>query len=133
VTGLVPQEQVPVWLRDADVAVAPYPSLDDFYFSPLKIFEFLSLGLPVVSADVGQVPEILGHGRRGRLYRAGRPADLAGAIAALLEDRNEARRLGQAGRRWVLEHATWSRRVRTILSRIESLVDRTLDRKRAVR
>jgi len=133
VTGLVPQEQVPAWLRDADVAVAPYPQLDDFYFSPLKIFEFLSLGLPVVSADVGQVPEILGHGRRGRLYRAGRPADLAQAIAALLEDRKEARRLGQAGRRWVLAQATWARRTRTILSRIESLTDRTVDRAWAVR
>src|SRR5438132_8116723 len=37
--------------RSMDVAVAPYPLLDDFYFSPLKLFEYLAVGKPVVARD----------------------------------------------------------------------------------
>jgi len=121
VTGLVPQEEVASWLGGADVAVAPYPTLEQFYFSPLKIYEFLALGLPVVAANVGQIPRILGCGSRGLLYTPGQPQELARAIVRLLSDRDEARKLAREGRDWVLAHATWSRRVKSILARIEQL------------
>jgi glycosyltransferase involved in cell wall biosynthesis len=92
-----------------------------FYFSPLKIFEFFSLGLPVVSSAQGQVAELIPHRERGYLYAPGDPEDLAQGIAHLLENREEALRLGQAGRDWVLSHATWEKRVGEILSRIGDL------------
>ena len=120
-TGHVPHDEVAGWLRGCDVAVAPYPELDRFYFSPLKIFEFMALGLPVVAADVGQVCRLVPHGERGWLYRAGSPEELAGAIGRLLGRREDARRLGQAGRKWVLANATWTKRVETILQRIRGL------------
>jgi len=121
VTGLVQQEEVASWLSAADVAVAPYPELENFYFSPLKIYEFLALGLPVVAANVGQIPCILGLGSRGLLYTPGRPRELADAMVRLLTDRDEAHELARRGREWVLGHATWSRRVSSILTRIEQL------------
>ena len=119
--GRVSHEEVPGWLGAADVAVAPYPAMTHFYFSPLKIFEFFSLGLPVVSSSQGQVAELIPHRKRGYLYAPGDPEDLAQGIAHLLENREEARRLGQAGRDWVLSHATWEKRVGEILSRVEEL------------
>jgi glycosyltransferase involved in cell wall biosynthesis len=120
-TGMLPQEQVAQWIRWAHVAVVPYPPLDRFYFSPLKLFEFMALGLPVVAADVGQVAAVLAHGDRGLLYPPGKPAELARAIGRLLESPDEACRLGRAGHEWVLAQATWSKRVDCILDHIAKL------------
>ena len=101
--------------------MAPYSTRGEFYFSPLKIFEFLSLGLPVVAADLGQVRGLIEHERRGLLYPPGDIPALAAALGRLIEDRGEARRLGVAGREWVLEHATWKKRVAEILERVAAL------------
>ncbi len=117
--GQVAHLEVPAWIGGADVAVAPYPKLEDFYFSPLKIFEFMALGLPVVAGAVGQVLELIPDGERGRLAAPGDARALAMAIAGLLADRVERERLGAAARRWVLDHATWQRRAREILAHIE--------------
>jgi glycosyltransferase involved in cell wall biosynthesis len=121
VTGLLPHDEVPAWLRGADVAVAPYPAMNGFYFSPLKIFEFMALGLPVVAADAGQVSRLVGNGERGLLYPPGDPRGLAEAVAQLLADRPRAKCLGDAGRAWVLANATWSKRTRHMLNRIDEL------------
>ncbi len=121
VTGFVPHQEVPGWLKGADLAIAPYPHLENFYFSPLKLYEFLALGLPIVATDVGQIRDVIPNGERGLLCPPGEPELLARAMAGLLDDRVRSRALGDAGRAWVLEHATWRRRVADILQRIDSL------------
>jgi len=122
-TGAIPHEEVPDWLRGADVAVAPYGKGEPFYFSPLKIFEFLALGLPVVASDIGQIAQVMPHGKRGLLYSPGSVEELARAIGSLLDDRSGAAKLAQAGRGWALANATWSRRVRGILDHIRTLTE----------
>ena len=39
-TGAVRPAEVANWLRQMDVGVAPYPEMEPFYFSPLKIYEY---------------------------------------------------------------------------------------------
>ncbi|HVG00160.1 MAG TPA: glycosyltransferase family 4 protein, partial [Chloroflexia bacterium] len=46
-TGAVAPHEVPQLLADMDVAVAPYPNRADFYFSPLKVYEYMAAGRPV--------------------------------------------------------------------------------------
>jgi len=121
VTGTLSHDEVPGLLRGADVAVAPYPAMNGFYFSPLKIFEFMALGLPVVAADVGQVSGLLGNGERGLLYPPGNARELARALRQMLGDRPRAKCLAEAGRAWVLANATWSKRAETMLHRIDEL------------
>ena len=121
ITGMVPHEEVPIWLRGADIAVAPYPKLEHFYFSPLKLFEFLALGLPVVATDVGQIRDVITHGERGLLCPPGCTESLADAMAQMINNRDRSRQFGEAGRVWVLENATWQQRVQQILERIEDL------------
>jgi glycosyltransferase involved in cell wall biosynthesis len=55
--------------------------------SPLKIFESMALGVPVVTADVGDRRALLGDDRAGLVVRAGDPGALADGIAHLLDDR----------------------------------------------
>ena len=56
--GAVPPGQLPAELARLHVAVAPYP-VADTYFSPLKVFEYLAAGLPVVASRSGQLSQLL--------------------------------------------------------------------------
>ncbi len=60
-TGSVPHDQVGKWMSEMDVAVAPYPYSDsrEFYFSPLKVLEYMAAGIPIVASDLGDIPRIL--------------------------------------------------------------------------
>jgi glycosyltransferase involved in cell wall biosynthesis len=115
-TGAVAPSRVPALLRQVDAAVAPYPPLDAFYFSPLKLYEYLAAGLPVVSSRVGDLPQILDHGRLGVLVEPGDADALASAVAGLRADTAERARLRAAGRRRAVERHDWSRVLQTALT-----------------
>lgn len=52
-TGLVPYEDIPKMISIADLAVLPFPNNDWWsYQSPLKIFEYLSVGIPIIATDL---------------------------------------------------------------------------------
>jgi glycosyltransferase involved in cell wall biosynthesis len=106
-TGAVAPSQVPDWLYRMDVAVAPYPGLADFYFSPLKIHEYMAAALPVVTSRVGDLDRVVEHGVTGLLYNPDDPFALAAALRQLQHDPRLRQRLGAAGRRNVLRHHGW--------------------------
>ena len=115
-TGAVPPGQVPGLLASMDVAVAPYPNLPDFYFSPLKVFEYMAAGLAVVASRIGQLAELIQDGANGVLCPAGDPGALAEAVDRLCRDPGMRARLGQAARATVLRDHTWDGVVRRILA-----------------
>jgi glycosyltransferase involved in cell wall biosynthesis len=107
-TGSVPHERAADVLREFNIALAPYPRIEhDFYFSPLKVFEYMACGLPVVAARVGQIAEVIQHGETGLLYSAGDVEALTAACDRLLAEPSLRRRLGQAAAREVLGRYTW--------------------------
>jgi starch synthase len=108
-TGAVSPTSVPAVLAGFDVASAPYPAAadDDQYFSPLKVFEYLAAGLPVVASAVGQLPALLAHGENGLLVRPGDDELLADTLLDL-HDRPALRaRLGAAARSAAVERHDW--------------------------
>ncbi len=113
-TGSVPHEDVPGYVAAMDIAVAPYPRLDDFYFSPLKIFEYMSAGRPVIAANTGQIRDCIQHGHTGWLYPPGDVGALAEAVRLLLQDRALASALGEAASRYVGENHTWTGNARVV-------------------
>ncbi|MGE3163963.1 MAG: glycosyltransferase family 4 protein [Planctomycetota bacterium] len=120
-TGQLPHHEVPRWLQGADVLVAPYPVLSDFYFSPLKIFEFLALEIPVVATASGQIPALIPDRERGFLCAPGVPDALATRIEDVIRSPSEARAIAANAREWVLRNATWEARVGDLLQRIGAL------------
>jgi glycosyltransferase involved in cell wall biosynthesis len=105
-------------LAAADVAIAPYPALDTFSFSPLKLYEYLAAGVPVVASAIGQIPYVLDHGRWGTLVPAGEADALAAALRRVIGD-PEARVRAAAGREHALAHHGWSDRARRIVEYCE--------------
>lgn len=115
-TGSVVPADVPALLARMDIAVAPYPATHDFYFSPLKLYEYLAAGLPVACSRVGHLGEVIRDGIDGLLFEAGSPAALADALLRLAADAPLRARLGRAGRARVLADHTWDGVARRILS-----------------
>jgi glycosyltransferase involved in cell wall biosynthesis len=105
--GRIPHQEVPEHLAAMDVAVVPYRKTDDFFFSPMKLFESMASGRPTIATDLGQIREIVKHGSTGWLYPAGDAALLAESIQTLLADGALAQRMGDAARREVLDRYTW--------------------------
>jgi glycosyltransferase involved in cell wall biosynthesis len=113
--GSVPHDAVPGWLAAMDVATAPYPDLPGFYFSPLKVLEYMAAGLPVVASRIGQLTELIADGLDGLLTAPGDAAALARGIERLRRDRLLRKRLQEAARRSVTQGRTWDHVARRIL------------------
>jgi glycosyltransferase involved in cell wall biosynthesis len=109
-TGAVAPDEIPLLLRSFDVAVAPYPeaSETDQYFSPLKVYEYLAAGLPVVASAIGQIPTIVRHNTSGLLVAPGNADALADALLALEADPALRTRLGAAARATAVENHDWT-------------------------
>lgn len=114
--GAVAPESMPRELAGMDVAVAPYPDLPDFYFSPLKIYEYLAAGLPVVASDIGPVSDVLQRGHCGVLVRAGDERALAAALAGLRSDRGRRRELAECARSVAVKEHDWGLVVDRVLA-----------------
>src|SRR5690606_24059058 len=115
-TGAVPYERVPELLAQADVGVAPFntaphPALRaaGFFWSPLKVYEYMAAGLPVVTADIHPLNQVIRDGLEGALFREGDVAGLARAIGRLLADPQAARAMGERARARVAERYSWAR------------------------
>jgi glycosyltransferase involved in cell wall biosynthesis len=107
-TGTMPHAAVPDAIRLLDVALAPYPALEhDFYFSPLKLFEYMACGVAVAVPHIGQIRGVIDDGETGLLYEAGNLDALVAVCDRLLQEDGLRRRLGAAGARLVAEHYTW--------------------------
>ncbi len=109
ITGKLPHRQVPEYLSQVDIAVAPYPPLDEFYFSPLKVFEYMACGLPIVSSRIGDLPDYLQDRLSARLLPPGDTAAFADAFRELAEQPELGLNLGRRAASTVDARFTWDR------------------------
>jgi glycosyltransferase involved in cell wall biosynthesis len=111
-TGAVAHERMPSALAAADVGVAPFdvdrhpPLRLGFYWSPLKIFEYMASGLPVVAPALPRLQSIVAHEIEGVLYEPATAVALADALISL-RDPDRRRRLGTAARARAEREYSW--------------------------
>jgi glycosyltransferase involved in cell wall biosynthesis len=133
-TGPMSHDEVPAHLAAADVGAAPFdvgahePLSLGFYWSPLKIFEYMASGLPVVAPAIDRISTLVGNGVEGVLYS---PSDRTGLAAALesLTDASRRDRMGRAARARAVASYSWAAHCRTL----EAAMSRALARKAAHR
>lgn len=117
--GQVPPPAVAAYTARARVGVIPLPgtgSIEATHFtSPLKAFELMQAGVPIVASDLPAVREILGGGEHGLLVPPDDPQALARAIDTLLGDRQLAARLVERAAAHVVDFS-WEARARRVLA-----------------
>jgi glycosyltransferase involved in cell wall biosynthesis len=120
--GSVPHEEVPRYLSVIDVAVAPYPVLEDFYYSPLKLYEYMAGSRAVVASRIGQVTEVVADGLTGLLYKPGDREGLIQCIRRLRTDETLRRELGKNAR-IACSKNTWSQSAGRVVDWVAPLLD----------
>ena len=115
--GAVAPDAIPQHMAGTAIGVAPYPAMNtdsDQYFSPLKVYEYMAAGLPVVASRVGQLPEIMGES--AYLVPPSDPEALAEALDALVANPVERARVGSDNRRQAEREHSWTGTVDHILA-----------------
>jgi starch synthase len=113
--GTVPYERMPEVVAAADVGTAPYDTSRlaqlriGFYWSPLKVFEYMASGLPTVAVARGPLQDILRDGEEGLHVPERDPRALAAALLRLADEPELRARLGRAARARVVERYSWQR------------------------
>jgi glycosyltransferase involved in cell wall biosynthesis len=117
-TGLIPPADVSARLREADVLTLPNPAsaISSEFTSPLKLFEYMASGRPIVASDLASLREVLRDEQNALLVDAGNPQALVAAIVRIKDDPELGRRL--AGQAMLdVRDFTWARRA----ERLETL------------
>jgi len=128
-TGQVEPSRVASLVAEATMVVLPtVATASARYTSPLKLFEYLAAGKPVIASDLPPIREIVRHGDNGLLFTAGDPDALAAAIRRLLDDQALAASLSRSAFADA-EQYSWSRRA----ERLETFLQHVVSAERAVR
>jgi glycosyltransferase involved in cell wall biosynthesis len=104
-----PRSAMPVYLAMADVLVSPRAFGGNL---PLKIFDYLAAGRPIVATDISTHRAVLSQDTAVLVQPNG--TALADGIVSILRSPSRARELGDAARRYALEHLGWNRFVATV-------------------
>jgi glycosyltransferase involved in cell wall biosynthesis len=130
-TGPVRYEQVPKYMNAGDVLVAPYnpgriESTEQVrkhgLGSPLKVFEYMAVGKPVITTDVKPISDPIQDGVTGYLIPPGDSKALGSTILRILGDKSAADKVGAAGRLSVVADYSWSMVAEQLGSIFESVL-----------
>jgi glycosyltransferase involved in cell wall biosynthesis len=111
VVDFQPRADVPQWMKACDVCVIPFPAKGHFvdFACPMKLFEYLAAGVPVVASDLPAIRDVIRDGVNGVLVPADDPRALAAGITRILSDRAFGKRLARNGLQTVRGNS-WERR-----------------------
>ncbi len=112
--GWVERDEVQSLLNSAAVGLAVlHPEPNYVHARPVKVFEYLAAGVPVVASDLPSWRPLIGDD--GLLVDPLDPEAIAAAVTWLLDHPDEAARMGRAGRHRVLTTMTWDSQAETLL------------------
>lgn len=127
--GAVEHARVPALLAQATVGVAPFNPARHaalhaagFFWSPLKIYEYMAAGLPVVTARIPPLDTVIRDGLEGALFTPGDVHDLARAMRQIAEAPALAA-MGQRARQRVVEHYSWQHHCAELEKILGSMID----------
>ena len=118
----IPHTDVAEHIASFDYALMSYPNIDSFYFSPLKMFEYMAAGIPVVASDFPFWQEIIERHNCGICVDPHNPQEIAKAVNTLLTDNELAAAMGANGRRAVEEVYNWQNEERKLLNLYQELI-----------
>jgi glycosyltransferase involved in cell wall biosynthesis len=122
--GHLPHAEAQRRMRAFDALLAPYQDgvwigggVTDVsrWMSPLKVFEYMASGRPMIASDLAVLREVLRDGENALLVPAAAPEAWAQAVRKLREDPGLGGRLAARAREDLARRHTWDRRVELVL------------------
>jgi len=83
---------------------------------PIKLFEYMALGLPVIASDFSGWRQILEEAGAGLLVNPESPDSIAEAMNWVLDHPQDARKMGENGKRAVHERYNWASEAKQLLN-----------------
>jgi len=111
--GRVDHAEIPDWIACMDYAVLPN---SNEYGSPMKLFEFMAMGVGVVAPDYSPIAEVIDDGRTGWLFPRGDAAACVERVLALSTQRQQQAAAGQAARAYIVRERQWRNNAEQLLS-----------------
>lgn len=108
------------------ITYLPYPNNTSCL--PNKLFDYMLVGLPVIASDFPLYREVVEPNRCGLLVDPARPEEIARAMGYLIERPDEARQMGENGRRAVIERYNWGKECERLLAIYEAVLNGEGDR-----
>ncbi len=119
--GRVDHQLVPEFLAAADILVAPYKKTEVFYFSPLKLLEYMAMGKPIIASNIGQISKLLSDDC-GLLVQPENVTELTAAIQQILSAPDVAIRMGRKAREKVSTCYKWEDNVTRIIEQCTAIL-----------
>ena len=121
--GMVEPSRVSGLLAKGDVLVLPNVGAEPTvnHTSPLKLFEYMAAGKPIVASNLPSIREVLRDGENAVLVEPGNPTALTSGLRRVLEDRKLAERIASRAFDEVTEYS-WDCRA----ERVEALLNEVM-------
>ena len=107
--GKVPYSDMPKHVGSANIGLCLYEPIsfyDHFYFSPLKLYDYMASGLPVIGNDLGQIRNVINNYQCGYLTD-GSINDIIKKIILLKKNNKRAQKMGRNGREGIIQKHNW--------------------------
>lgn len=119
ITGVMPRDRIPQTLAAFDVALQPAVVE---YASPLKLFEYLAVGLPIIAPGSANIREVLANGENALLFDERDRDSFFGALGRMCRDSELRRSLGRAAAETIRRQGlTWERNARRVTAIAHSI------------
>ncbi len=120
-TGIVPHDDLNRYLGCMDIVLAPYPIVDFWWASSIKIFEYMAAAKPVIATAIGQIKDIISDESDGVLLYSESADEMVEKIVYLIDHPGLRKEIGARAREKIISEYTWDRitgKMSTIISNV---------------
>lgn len=116
ITGFIDAQNIPYYIELFDIGLVPNSNM---HCSPMKIFEYMAMGIPVIAPAYPPIREIIDDGINGSIFIPHDKKIFRRKIKTLLDDENMRNRMGKAAKEKVMKQFTWQRNVEKLQMKME--------------
>ncbi len=126
--GKIPYEKVKEHIASAGVCLAPFTDRKyeplqrfGFYWSPIKLFEYMSMGKPIITTTLAQ--RIIKHNKNGYVIPQNNPEKLGEAVKELLDNPTKCKKLGEQARKDAENKYSWTQHAKKLIGYFEEVIN----------
>ena len=120
-TGAIPYEQIPSMINALDICIIPD---SNEYRSPIKMFEYMAMGKPVIAPDYEPVRSVIDDGKDGIIFRPNDKNDLVNKLNAVVCDYQKRQTLGEKAREKILRKYLWKHNAKKVIEIYQEIIEK---------